>query len=522
MSPGALGFDAAIGSAVAVSRQAYTRLLDRIREAALLGSSAAILHWDQETMMPPRGLEHRARQLEQLARLCHEWTTTPEIGDLLAECEADPELTADPESDEATNLREIRRAYDRATRLPKTLVGEIARTTSLAQAEWARARAASDFARFRPWLEKLVHLMREKARCLGWPEGGEAWDALADDYEPGITSKALEPVFTPLRARLAALVAELNERGVRPDERFRSVRLPVDAQMAFVRFVSESLGFDYERGRLDRSTHPFCGGSHADDVRITTRLAEDDLLDGLGSTMHESGHGIYEQGLPGEHFGTPRGSAASLGVHESQSRLWENHVGRSRAFWRWCAPILPRFFGDAASDFDADALYRAANLVRPGFIRVEADEATYDLHVMARHEIELGLLRGELEAADVPAEWNRLYRELLGLRVPDDRRGCLQDVHWSAGLFGYFPTYTLGNLYAAQLVDAARRALPDLDDRIERGDFAALREWLREHVHRHGQRWRPSELIERATGRPPAVEPYLAYLETKLREVYRT
>jgi carboxypeptidase Taq len=497
---------------------AYATLVDQVREANLVGSVASVLGWDQETMMPQGGVEFRSRQLALLARMHHERSTDPRIGELIDHAASDGSMH--PEGPEAANVREMRRDFDRARKLPASLVEELAKVSSVAQHEWAAARAASDFSKFRPWLEKLVALNRDKAQCLGIPEGGEAWDALADTYEPGCRAADVAALFGPLRDRLKGLLDRVMGSSRGPSNRFNELDLDIGAQERFVRFVAESLGFDFTRGRLDRSTHPFCGGSHCNDVRLTTRYRLDCVNDALGSTIHESGHGMYEQGLPFDHVGTPLGEAVSLGIHESQSRLWENQVGRSRAFWTWCAPHVARHFGDRASGFSADELYGAANVVEPGFIRVDADEATYNQHVMVRFALERALIGGSLDVADLPAEWNRLYSEFLGLTVPDDRRGCLQDVHWSMGAFGYFPTYTLGTLYAAQLFDAARTALPGLEDAISRGEFAPLLGWLNREVHAHGRRYLPGILCRRVTGKALSAEPFLAHLEAKLVPLY--
>ncbi|MEM7199341.1 MAG: carboxypeptidase M32 [Planctomycetota bacterium] len=494
----------------------YAHLLAMAREVQLLQSSAALLSWDQETFMPPEGAAHRAKQLALLARLAHERVAGAEFAGLLDEAAAAP---TDPAA--AVNLRELRRLHERAVRVPPGLVAELAETTSLAQGEWAAARAASDFARFAPWLEKLLQLSRRRAECLGWPAGGEAWDALAEDFEPGMTAQQIAPLFASLRGPLGELVRELRERGQEPDTALLAPAVPVAAQERLARLVAEQLGFDFARGRMDLSTHPFTTSTCSRDVRFTSRFRADHVLDGLGSTMHEVGHGLYEQGLPPTHEGTPLGETVSLGIHESQSRLWENHVGRSREFWEWCTPHLQRVLGNPTPPLTAEAVWRAANVVRPDFIRVEADEATYNLHIAVRFELELALLRGDLEVAGLPAAWNAGYREHLGLEVPDDRRGCLQDVHWSCGMFGYFPTYTLGNLYGAQIFEAATRALPGLPDAIAGGRFALLRDWLGEQVHAQGSRFTAAELCERVCGGPLGADAYLRYLGTKLRAVYR-
>jgi carboxypeptidase Taq len=500
--------------------QPYDELLDSVREASLIGSTAGILAWDQETMLPKGGVEWRARQLAQLASIGHEMWTSPRIGDLITICEGDPALVESPHSDSGANLRELRRNYDRQVKLPQSLVAEIAKTQSLAQHAWTEARAKSDFQQFRPWLEKMVELMQQKAACIGFEGDQEAWDVLLEGFEPGARATQLQDIFTPLRERLTELIGDLLENGTPPAEDFNRERLPIAVQEEYVREVAKAIGFDSHRGRIDRATHPFCSGSHPGDVRITTRFHEDNVVDALGSTMHEAGHGMYEQGMPVEHAGTPLGQATSLGVHESQSRLWENHVGRSRAFWQWCHPLVQSKFGAPVADYSAEDMYRAANVVRPDFIRVEADEATYNLHVIVRFEIELALLRGDIAITDVPAVWNEKYRDALGIEVPDDARGCLQDVHWSCGLFGYFPTYTLGNLFAAQLFEKAEGELPDLHDQFSRGEFTPLREWLGRAVHEHGSRYTADELCERATGEPLGMDALLRHLEGKLRPVY--
>lgn len=501
-----------------VSSPSYEKLCNAAREAKTLGSIEQLLGWDQETMMPSGAAAHRAKQLALLAMLKHERFTSPEFGDLISRCEDDVDVTAD--TIEAANVRCWRRDYDRAAKLPASLVGEQAETASAAQHEWIEARKASDFNRFLPWLRKTVDLARRQAECYGWPSDGEPWDALAENYEPGCTAANVASVFTPLRGQLKGLLEDIMGSGADLDARLDTTPLPQSAQMTFVRDVADQLGFDFERGRLDQSTHPFCGGSHCDDVRMTTRFHEAMLTDALSSTMHEAGHGLYEQGIPYEHFGTPCGESVSLGIHESQSRMWENQVGRSREFWTWCTPRLLSNFGDAFEGLSIDDAYACANRVSPGFIRVEADEATYNMHVMIRFEIERELMTGALDPADLPGVWNEKYRDYLGIDVPDDRRGCLQDVHWSMGAIGYFPTYTLGNLYCAQIFEQACRDLPDLQAGFADGRFAPLLDWLRERIHRHGRRYTAAELCERITGEPLSAEPLMRYLEGKFRPLY--
>ena len=502
----------------ATATSSFDALVTHLQETALLSTSNALLDWDQETQMPAGGLEWRARQQALIARMVHERSSSIERGDLIAAVESDRAAMADPQT--AALVREAHRDYSKATRLPASLVEEMAKTSSMAKHEWAEARAASDFKRFAPWLEKLVGLLRAQADCYGYAKDGERWDALADLYEPGCTAKHVAGVFDPLRPRLQKLISEIKSAPRKPADGFNDFHVSVDRQEALSRLVAERIGFDFNRGRLDRSTHPFCGGTHCNDVRMTTRYNERCVNDALGSTMHESGHAIYEQGLDFSRIGTPLGESVSLGIHESQSRMWENQVGRSRAFWAWLAPQLPGIIGTDASRFSLDDLYGAANVVEPGFIRVEADEATYNLHVMVRFEIERAVIGGSLEVAGIPSVWNRLYKDLLGLDVPDDRRGCLQDIHWSMGAMGYFPTYTLGNLYASQLFEAACEQMPGLVEGFGRGEFAGLRGWLNANIHTHGRRYAPSELVQRVTGKPLSAEPLMRHLEGKLRPLY--
>lgn len=498
----------------------YSELLQHMRELSLLHGTGATLSWDREVMMPEGGLNFRSKQMSQLARMMHERLTSPRMGELIAECESDRELMGDALSVEAVNVREMRRDYDRKTKLPAELVEEEAELASYAQHEWTKARKNSDFSHFQPWLEKVVDLLKRKAECYGWADDGEPWDALAEDYEPGCTAAEVSRVFTPLRDQLQTLLDDLMGSSTPPSNAFNELTLPIEQQEQFVRFVAASIGFDFTRGRLDQSTHPFCNGTHPGDVRLTTRFHQNNVNDALGSTMHESGHGMYEQGLPAEHWGTPMGESVSLGIHESQSRMWENQVGRSRHFWTWLYPKLSEFFGDAAKSLSFEDVYGGANIVRPDFIRVEADEATYNMHIMVRFEIERALMNGDLAVADIPGVWKEKYKEYLGIDVPDDRRGCLQDVHWSMLSIGYFPTYTLGNLYCAQFFEKASEDMPDLQEQFARGEFGELKKWLNRNIHAHGRRYLAADLCEHVTGKPLSAEPLMRHLEGKLRPLY--
>jgi carboxypeptidase Taq len=498
----------------------YDRLSTRLREIGTLSAIEALLGWDQETMMPPKAGSFRAEELSLVSRLLHDRRTDPALGELLGECEGDPAIAGD--ACRAADLRELRRDYGRATRIPSDLVAELSETSSRAMQAWKNARQENDFSSFLPWLEKQISLNRDKAECLGAPEGGEPYDALLEEYEPGMTASEAAALFDPLREALSSFLSEIAESPVRHDPGFVEAKVPVEAQQEFNLQVAKRLGYDLEAGRLDVSVHPFTEGLGPGDTRITTRYREDRPADALASTMHETGHALYEQGLPKDRLpGHPLSQAASMGIHESQSRLWENQVGRSRPFWEWALPLAREILGAPVESYSVDDVYRSVNAVIPKLIRVESDEATYNLHIMLRFDLELAMFRGDLSPRDLPAAWNDRMKRDLGLRVPDDRRGCLQDIHWSVGAFGYFPTYTLGNLYAAQMWEAARREILDLDRRIACGEFGSLLEWLRAGVHAHGRRYPAGELGRRITGAEPGYEPLLRYLEGKLRPIYR-
>jgi len=501
----------------------YTELRSLIKQAATLGSVGSLLGWDQETYMPPGAAAHRADQQALISGLVHERSTSPRIGELLGKCESDGSLRSDEFS--AANIREMRRDYDLATKIPTELVAELARTGSLAQEAWKDAREKSDFAMFAPWLEKMITLTRRKAEHLR-SGSQDLYDALLDQYEPGMTGAQIAATFDPLRTRLAGFIADIAKRGREPDTAALAAKVPTDKQHVFGQRVLEAMGFDLHAGRLDVTTHPFCSGMAPGDTRLTTRYRDEKFTDALYGTMHEGGHGLYEQGLPkGDHFGEPLGEAISLGIHESQSRMWENFVGRSREFWVWALPVAQKTFaapglGSGLDGVTVDTMYRAVNTCRPSFIRVEADESTYNLHVMLRFEIERSLCNGTLSINDVPRTWNAKVKDYLGLDVPDDRRGCLQDVHWSFGLIGYFPTYTLGNLYAAQLWEKILTDIPALKAQMAQGNFGELKGWLNSNIHVVGKRHRAADLCQKITGKPLSADPFMRHLEGKLRPIY--
>ena len=496
----------------------YEALLKELREIALLSSVGSVLGWDERTQMPAKGAEHRANQSSLVARMVHERFTSPRVGDLLAAVEPS-DLTRDPESDPAVNARETRLAYDRATKVPAALVEELTHTGVLGQQAWDAAKKANDYPTFRPWLEKILVLKRRQAECIG-SASGKLYDALLDEFEPGATAAEIGRTFEALRGPLVQLVGEIVNSGRTAPVEILERRYPVAAQEKLAREAAAAIGFDFSAGRLDVSSHPFCAGLGPGDTRMTTRYDEAYFGDAFFGVLHETGHGLYDQGLDDAHFGTPRGDFVSLGIHESQSRMWENLVGRGRAFWQFFFPKARQAFAESLGDVNLDQWYFAINDVRPSLIRTESDEVTYNLHVMLRFELEQALLKDDLKAADLPQVWNEKMKEYLGITPPDDTRGCLQDIHWSDGAIGYFPTYTLGNLYAAQFFERARHDLGDLDEQFSRGEFAPMLDWLRKNIHRHGKRYTAGELARRVTGKPLEAAPLLRHLRAKQRELY--
>ena len=493
----------------------YQNLHARFREAALLRSTEGVLGWDQETGLPSKAVGWRAEQMAHLSGLVHRMTTAPEVGEWLAACEAggvggSGGLSGD--STAAVNLRGWRRDYDRETRLPAALVEEFSLTTSEGMHCWAAARKASDFAAFRPVLEKLVRLCQEKADYLGWTTC--RYDALMEIYEPGARSAEIGALFARLGPDVSALIGPAMEKARALPEHLLAGHYPMAAQQAFNREVAEAIGFDFEAGRLDTTTHPFCTGLGPGDTRLTTRYDESEFFSSLSGVMHEAGHGLYDQGLRAEEWGLPAGEAVSLGIHESQSRLWENHVGGSEAFWQHWHPRACHYFPELKR-FTPAQVAGSARRVRPSFIRVEADEVTYDQHIILRFELEQALINGDLLVKEVPEAWNERFKKLLGLTVPDDAHGCLQDIHWSMGSLGYFCTYTLGNLNASQLMRAASRALPSLEQDLAAGTYGSLLGWLRTNIHQAGRSCDPPALMERATGETTRAHYHLEYLRAK-------
>lgn len=496
---------------------AYEELIAEQKRVALLNSCGHVLGWDRETYMPRGGTEHRANQLSLLAGLGHQWATSSQIGDLLNQLE-DADL-GDPASEQAVNVREARRGYDRATKLPQALVEELTKVTSLAQQAWMDSRKADDFSVFEPWLDKIIKLKRDEANAVGFGDG-VPYDALLDEYEPGTTTADVQAAFSPLRDELVKLVSEIRDSGVELPAEILTREYPVDAQKSFGLKAAAAIGFDFERGRLDETAHPFCTDFGPGDCRLTTRYDVHHFPGAFFGTLHESGHGIYEQGLNGDAFGTGMGQFVSLGIHESQSRLWENFVGRSRAFWDHFYADAQAAFPTAVGSEPLDRFYAAINDVRPSLIRVEADEVTYNLHIMLRFELEQQMISGELNASDIPTAWNEKFTSYFGITPPNNADGCLQDIHWGAGLLGYFPTYALGNMYAAHFFNAADRELGGLHAMFAKGEFTPLKEWLNTNIHARGKQYAATDLVKEVTGESLSHEPLVQHLRSKFGALY--
>lgn len=497
--------------------QAFDSLCQHARETALLNSAVETLAWDERTMLPERGGAYRAEQMTNLAGLVHRRRTDPRVGEWLDEL-ANSDLAADPHSDAGATIRNLRREYDKQRKLPQRLVEALTRATVLGQQSWVAARKADRFDDFAPQLAEIIKLSREKADALGFKE--VRYDALLDEYEPHAVTSEVANVLAGLRKELVPLVEAIVASPKKPELPILKRHFPKAAQEKFGTDAASRIGFDFSRGRLDVTNHPFCTTLGPDDCRITTRYDERFFPSAFFGILHEAGHGIYEQGLRGDWFGLPPGEAISLGIHESQSRLWENLVGRGLPFWRHFYPQAQAAFPQALGDVPLDAFHFAINNVEPSLIRVEADEATYNLHILVRFELEQALINDDLPIADLPGAWNEKYRCYLGITPPSDAVGVMQDIHWSAGLVGYFPTYSLGNLYAAQFFELADKEIGPLDEQFAGGEFRPLREWLREKIHRHGKCYTAAELVKNATGKPLSHDALMTRLRGTLGGLY--
>jgi carboxypeptidase Taq len=495
----------------------FDELKSRLAEIVDLRRAAGLLSWDQHTHMPPGGARIRAEQLATLGRITHEMFVSDEIGRLIERLRPYEEQL-DYESDEAALIRVARRDWEKARRVPPDLSAEITRAGAIAYQAWVEARKASDFSAFLPYLERNVELKHRYVECFEPTD--ELYDVLLDDFEQGMKAAEARAVLDDVRRELIPFIKEIAERAEAVDDSCLYGDFPLERQKEFELVVLERFGFRPESWRIDPTVHPFASGTCPTDIRITTRYFED-RYESLFSTMHEFGHGLYEHQVSAALDRTPLQRGTSMALHESQSRMWENLVGRGLPFWRYFYPQLQERFPQLR-DVELDTFYGAVNKVQPSLIRVEADEVTYNLHIILRFELEQEIMAGELALTDLPEAWNARMREYLGIEVPSNAQGVLQDVHWSFGGFGYFPTYSLGNVVSVQIWEKVREAIPDLDEQFERGEFGALRDWLHEHLHRHGRKFTPQETLERVVGGRMDAGPYVRYLKSKLGGIYGT
>lgn len=493
------------------------RLKTILHDVDDLSKAAAALEWDMQTYMPSGGAEARAWQISTLQRTAHEKFVAPETGELLHELQPKAD-TLDPDSDDARLVRVALREYEKQAKLPTELVAELARKAAIAHGVWAEARAEKNFPKFQPILEELVELTRRKAENLGYVD--HIYDPLLDSYEPEMKTADVERIFRALKTPIISLIQGIVERRDAVRDTVFQQTFDTARQWEFGLDALRQMGFDFERGRQDTSAHPFTTNFSPDDVRITTRLNPDLFTSALFSSIHEGGHALYEQGVARSLMRTLICAGASMSVHESQSRFWENVIGRSRPFWAHFLPRLAAYYPAQLRGVSVEDVYRSINVVRPDYIRVEADEVTYNLHIFLRFELETALIAGDIEVKDLPELWNQKMEKYLGLTPPDDGLGVLQDVHWSAALFGYFPTYALGNALSLQFYDCLKRDVPECDAQVARGEFAPILAWLREHIYVHGAKFTPAELVRRVTGAEIDPQPYIRYLQAKYGELY--
>lgn len=496
----------------------FDQLRQHFRETSLVDAAAAALEWDERTGMPKGGGDFRAEQVAHLRGIVHSRNTSPQIATWLEKL-TDWEAAADPHGDIGATLRLVAKDYQKNQKLPQRLVERVASATVRGQGVWDAARKADDYQMFQPAISKMVALQREVGQTIA-EDGQTPYEALLNEYEPGAKVADLIDVFENLRNQLVSLIRQIQASPKQVDDRLLKAAYPIEKQRVLSHTLADAIGFDFNRGRLDETSHPFCTTLGPSDCRILTRYETHFVPTSIFGTLHEAGHGLYEQGLRDEWYGLPPGSYASLGIHESQSRLWENLIGRSRAFWQHFTPLMKSTFPTELAGVDVDQLHAIFNRVEPSLIRVEADEATYNLHIIVRFELEQALIAGELSTDDLPDAWSDRYAHVIGIRPPSHADGVLQDVHWSAGLFGYFPTYTLGNLVSAQLFEAADEALGGIDELTRRGEFEPLLEWLRSNIHRHGRNFSPDELVQKATGRALSACPLMDSLRSRYGSVY--
>ena len=503
--------------------EAYERLMGKAKDVSILQSAASIISWDMETKMPPKAITLRSQQMALLERIGHKMVTDPEIGELLSRIRAHPDFESLDEV-QRRNVHLAKKVYDERTKLPEELVVETARQGAITIDTWKKAKAARDYKAFKPDLEKLFKLRQRAAEILMDVKGTTTpYDALLDIYEPGMTADTISRVFGKLRPGLVEIIEKCRTAQRQPDTSFLRLSVPIEAQGKISEALAAFIGYDVTSkeagGRIDETEHPFTTGYY-DDVRITTHYHEDRFASSVFSVLHEGGHAIYEQNLPRDWIYQPIGAGCSMGFHESQSRFVENIVGRSREFWSYFLPELKRLTGDALLDLELDGFVHAINKVEPSKIRIEADEVTYGLHIIIRFEIERDLFARRLTIDELPEVWNEKYREYLGVEVEHDSEGVMQDTHWAGGMYGYFPSYSLGNIYGGQLLAAMERDLPKWRSLVAAGSFSEVKRWLVEHVHRHGDLYDPADLIKVATGEELTIEPFLRYLDEKYSELY--
>jgi len=502
---------------------AYERLLNRIKDLIVLSSAQSVVHWDMETMMPPKAVELRSQQLALLSRISHRMSTAPEIGKLLKEIMASPQYDAFSEVAKR-NVFLMKKGYDEQTALPEKLVSEIAMQQAVTVNTWKKAKKAQSFAVLKPELEKLVALSKQAAQILmRVKEASTPYDALLDDYEPKMTADAIAATFNPLQRGLVKLLEKIQSTQKQPDTSILHIRIPVEKQREIAQTLTRTLGYDTASptagGRIDETEHPFTSGYY-DDVRITTHYHPDNYASAVFSVLHETGHAIYEQNINPDWKYQPTGSPCSFGIHESQSRLYENIIGRSQEFWTYMLPKLKQIASPALSDVSLSQFVHAINKVEPSKIRIEADEVTYNMHVIIRFQIEKDLFTDKIAVSELPEIWNQKYREQLGVTVENDSEGVMQDTHWASGLYGYFPTYALGNIYSGQILAALALDIPEWRSQLVQGNLEGIKAWLTKNVHSRGDLYDPADLIKRITGKTLDAEPYLEYLREKYSGLY--
>lgn len=497
----------------------YAKLHEISRNARTLAGVASLLEWDQETHMPPDGAAIRAEQLKTLAGIVHKEKTSKKFQQALNKLIdlKTGKVVDGLNAPQKAALREWRRDFLKDTALPTKFVKDFAKLSSQAQLVWRDAKKENAFHRFAPFLDKIVAMNRKKAEYLGYKN--HPYDALLDLYEPEATAEEVGMLFQHLKDAIMDLLKKITS-AKQVDDSFLKGNFEKNQQIELGIKVLQDMGYDLKKGRLDISAHPFSSACHPTDSRVTTRIHLDSPISNISVVLHEGGHGMYEMGLPQEHYGSPLGESISLGIHESQSRWWETRIGQSKAFWSYFLPILKEKFKGKFESVTLDQVYKAINKVEPSFIRVEADEVTYPLHVILRFELEKALIEGSLKVRDLPVAWNKKMEELLGIVPPTNREGCLQDIHWSMGSMGYFPTYSLGNMYAGQLFEKFSLDHPDWEKKVSQGNFAFIKEWLSQNIYQHGRRFTPKELIQHVTGKPFTAQPYIEYLNKKYKEIY--